>query len=144
MNRAALIRYHAIASLFAVPVLGVVVWDLMSCAKHNAALSSAADAGARAGVSEIVRGEGDAAVLAAARRYALAQLADTAGVDVAARIGENRKSVVVTMRRPGMLCWSQVIGLAENRDALAAAQVPDPNAPRREGSGCPLSSFIPC
>jgi hypothetical protein len=144
MSRAALIRYHAIASLLAVPVLGVAVWDLMSCAKQNAALSGAADAGARAGIYELAQGAGDAAVLAAARRAALAQLEDRTGVDIAARMGENRKSVIVSMHRPGILCWSQVVGLAENRSALAAAHVPDPDAPRPKSNGCPIASFIPC
>jgi hypothetical protein len=135
---------HTVLSLFSVPILGIVLIDLLNCVQANATLRSAAEEAAYAGLH--VLGDGaDQTVIATALARARALVGAAADVEITAEIGADRRSVSVSIHRPGLLCWSQVVGLSENRDGLALARRPDPAERTKSTSdGCPIASFIPC
>lgn len=143
MQRRRLFLLWLLLPYLAVPALGLLALDGWSCARQNAQLSMAAGAAVHAGLYELQRGDrSDEVILAAAQGRAALELGQIDGVAISARISDDRRSVTVGIHRPGRLCWSQAVGLAENRDALEVAALPPPGP--RATSKCPLASFIPC
>lgn len=113
-------------SCTAMLTLFVLTAESLRCAWNAGQLQFAADAGAQAGLNELSRsGARDEAVLAAVQRNAgRHDLGPASGAQVSATILPGRRSVAVTITKPGPLCLMARLGFAgDKRTARAIASL---------------------
>jgi hypothetical protein len=113
-------------------LLAFTAFDTTKCAREGGRMGAAAIAGAHGGLQTLAAGgrSNDQQALANAERYARERMGDAADARITARIGDDRRSMTVTVERPGPHCVAQIFGLTGRDSASEVAALPPPGAPR--------------